>query len=133
MPLQARSSLGCPVIDLPAEIVTSQDSVIRFLIAQLVKQSQITEEQGARATCQVIKRERQGSTALGGGVALPHSKSEVSGVLRLIGRSQIPLPWEGPDGIAVHEVCLLLTPADQPMVVLQALKETATRLTGRQH
>jgi mannitol/fructose-specific phosphotransferase system IIA component (Ntr-type) len=62
---------------------------------------------------------------------MPHSKSEVKGVIGLFGRSQIPLPWQGLDGVPVREVCLLLTPVDQPREAMQALQETVAILKGK--
>jgi mannitol/fructose-specific phosphotransferase system IIA component (Ntr-type) len=126
----ASERLGYPVIEVPESAAVSPESVIRFMIGQLVMQGHVSREHADRAIRQVVTRESQGSTALGNGVAMPHSKSEVVEVIGLIGRSQIPLPWQGPDGVPVHEVCLMLTPVDQPQEALEALRETVTVLRG---
>jgi mannitol/fructose-specific phosphotransferase system IIA component (Ntr-type) len=123
--------LGYPLIEVPESVVSSPDSVIRFLICELVRQGRVAPEHAERAICQVVRRERQGSTALGSGVAMPHSKSEVAGVIGIVGRSRIPLPWQGPDGAPVHGVCLLLTPVNQPREAMQALKHTVAVLQGK--
>jgi mannitol/fructose-specific phosphotransferase system IIA component (Ntr-type) len=121
--------LGYPVIDLPESVAVSTESVIRYMIGHLVEQGRISREHAARAACQVVTRENQGSSALGRGAAMPHSKSEVAGVVGLIGRSQRPLPWQASDGVAVHEVRLLLTPVDKPREAMQALKNAAEFLS----
>lgn len=123
--------LGHRVIDVPESVASSPDTVIRFLVGELVRQGRVTAEHAERAICQVVNREHQGSTALGNGVAMPHSKSEVGCVIGIVGRSRFTLPWQGPDGAPVHEVCLLLTPVDQPQRALQALKHTVTVLKGK--
>lgn len=61
---------------------------------------------------------------------MPHSKSEVPGVIGIVGRSRTPLPWQGQDGVPVREVCLLLTSVDQPREAMQALKRTVAVLQG---
>lgn len=120
--------LGYPVIDLPDSVASSPEAVIRFMVGELVRQGRVTPEHAERAICQVVNRERQGSTALGNGTAMPHSKSEVGGVIGIVGRSPTPLLWQGPDDAPVHEVCLLLTPVDQPREAMQALKHTVAVL-----
>ena len=56
-----------------------------------------------------LRRERLASTAVGGGLALPHAKVEalprVAGVL---GHAEPGVAWASPDGQAVRLVCLLL-------------------------
>jgi len=122
-------SLGYPVIDLPKSVVSTTESVIRFMIGQLAEQGRISREHATRAICQVVTRESQGATAVGRGVAMPHSKSEVEGVIGLVGRSTLPLPWHAPDGVSVREVWLLLTPAGQPRQCLQAFQDAAAVLS----
>ena len=124
----ASEKLGYPIIELPESVASSPESVIRFMIRQLVKQGQISQEHADRAICQIVTREGEGSTALGNGMAMPHSKSEVAEVVGLFGRSRIPLPWQGPDGVPVCEVCLLLTPVHEPQEAMHALKETVAIL-----
>jgi mannitol/fructose-specific phosphotransferase system IIA component (Ntr-type) len=123
--------LGYPVIDLPESIGFSPEQVIRYMVEQLVGQGRISPKHANRAACQIITRESQGATAIGGGAALPHSKSEVPGVVGLIGRSRVPLPWQPQDGVTVREVCLLLLPVDQPSSSLQALQEAVAALSDR--
>ena len=126
----ARDSLDYPVIDLPNSVAGSPESVILFMIGTLVEQGRLSEDHAARAACQVVRREHQGSTALGRGAALPHAKSEVPGVIGLIGRSPTSLQWQTPDGVPVREACLLLTPAAQPGVGFQALQEAGAVLSS---
>jgi mannitol/fructose-specific phosphotransferase system IIA component (Ntr-type) len=109
--------------------MASPEAVIRFLIGRLVELGQVSPEHAARAACQVVARERQSPTAIGAGAALPHSKSEVPGVVGIVGRSPVPLPWSGADGVPVREACLLLTPVDQPRASMRALQHAVAVLS----
>jgi mannitol/fructose-specific phosphotransferase system IIA component (Ntr-type) len=126
--MHASDELGYPVIDVPESDTSSPEEVVRFLVAELVRHGRVSPSHAERAICQVINRERQGSTALGNGVAMPHSKSEVEAVIGIVGRSRTPLPWQGQDRVPVHEVCLMLTPVDKPREALQALERTVAVL-----
>ncbi len=68
------------------------------------------------------KRERDGSTGLGGGVALPHCRlKEVLDVVLAVGVSPDGIDFRAPDGGAVHVVFLILSPVEAPALHLQAL------------
>ena len=62
-------SLGYLVIDLPESVIASPESAIRYMIEKLVEQGRISREHAARAACQVVTREGQGTTTLGRGAA----------------------------------------------------------------
>ncbi len=121
--------LGYPVINLPAG-TTSPDAVVRFLVGHLVEGGSLAAEHAARVIDQILRRESLGSTAIGGGVAVPHSKSEfVFQVLGLIGRTAEPVKWPGAvDGVPVRLACLLVTPATDPGASLRALEAVVRRL-----
>jgi len=127
----ASDDLGYPVTDVPESVASSPDSVIRFLVGELVRHGRVHPEHAERTIRQVVNRERQGSTLLGNGAAMPHSKSEVPSVIGIVGRSRTPLPWHGPDGVPVREVRLLLTPVDQPREAMRALKQTVAGLQAK--
>lgn len=128
----ASDCLGYAVIDLPAEAVASSDAVIRYLIGRLADEGRLPVDQTSRAICQVVTRERQGSTVLATGIAVPHSKSEVAKPVGIIGRSSVPILWEPSNDVPVHEVCLLLLPVSDPRESLRALKEATDILSQSQ-
>jgi nitrogen PTS system EIIA component len=73
-------------------------------------------------TRRLVEREKLGCTGLGGGVAIPHSKSrDVGDVVLAIGLAPEGVDFHAPDGVAVTLIFLILSPADQPAVHLQAL------------
>jgi mannitol/fructose-specific phosphotransferase system IIA component (Ntr-type) len=124
--------LGFPVVDLPPNAVSSPDAAVRFLVGQLVQSGRLRPEQAERVACQVLRRESQGSTGIGRGIALPHSKSDVVGqVLGVVGRAAEPVAWPGAvDSAPVHIVCLLVTPASEPGECLRALETVVRKLRG---
>jgi mannitol/fructose-specific phosphotransferase system IIA component (Ntr-type) len=121
--------LGYPLVELPAEAAASSDSAIRYLIGQLVEWGHVPASHASRAACEVVTRERQGSTTLATGVAVPHSKSDVPEPVGIIGRSSVQIPWESSSAVPVHEVCLLLLPVTKPQEYIRALKEAVAVLS----
>jgi mannitol/fructose-specific phosphotransferase system IIA component (Ntr-type) len=68
------------------------------------------------------ERERQVTTALGDGVAIPHAR--LLGLDRTVAafaRSRTGVHWDSPDGSQTHLVFLLAGPAELPGVYLKAL------------
>ncbi len=128
----AADGFGFPVVDLPTSVVSSPEAAVRFLVGKLVESQQVTPENADRIICQVLHRESLGSTALGRGYALPHSKSDVvDEVLGIVGRSAVPINWPGAvDGESVRVVCLLVTPALEPEAALRALTVAARQIRG---
>lgn len=78
----------------------------------------------------VLDRERQMSTALDEGVAVPHAR--VAGLaqpLVLLGRSDAGVEWHAPDGKPVRIIFLILTPEDDAESQLQILRGIATAVS----
>jgi Kef-type K+ transport system membrane component KefB/mannitol/fructose-specific phosphotransferase system IIA component (Ntr-type) len=62
----------------------------------------------------VLRREREFSTCLGHGLAIPHGILEHGeGIAGVMGISREGLPFDSPDGEPIHCMVLLATPADQ--------------------
>jgi monovalent cation:H+ antiporter-2, CPA2 family len=74
-----------------------------------------------------LAREREISTNLGTGVAIPHARCpRLASPLVMFGRSQTGIRFDGASTDPVHLVFLLVTPAEHPDVQLQLL----TRIAG---
>jgi len=70
----------------------------------------------------LIKREQNGSTGFGKGVAVPHVKHpKVSRMSGTIGRSGAGIDFAALDHQPVYSVVLLLSPENQPQQHLQAM------------
>ena len=125
-------SLGYPVVDLPTSVLSSPTTAVTHLVDHLVQSGRIRPENAPSVASQVTRREALGSTAIGKGVALPHSKSDfVDQILVVVGRCEQPMNWPGSlDNAPVHMIVLLVTPASQPGPAMRALENLARRLRG---
>ena len=77
----------------------------------------------------LLDRERLGSTAMGGGVAIPHAR--LVGMDRIAGfflRLERPLDFEAADGLGVALVFALLVPEDSGSDHLRALAKVSRLL-----
>jgi mannitol/fructose-specific phosphotransferase system IIA component (Ntr-type) len=74
----------------------------------------------------ILKREQLGSTGIGRGVAIPHTKH--TGVDRLVGSvavSRAGVNFDSVDGEPVHIFVMLVSPQDRPGDHLRALENVA--------
>jgi mannitol/fructose-specific phosphotransferase system IIA component (Ntr-type) len=124
--------IGFPVVDLPPSVASSPETTVRFLIGQLVHSGRLRPEDADQVVCQVLHRESLGSTAIGRGFALPHSKSDVVGeVVGIVGQSAVPVTWPGAVDVEhVRVVCLLITPAFEPEASIRALEAVSRQMKG---
>ncbi|MDR2031817.1 MAG: PTS IIA-like nitrogen regulatory protein PtsN [Azoarcus sp.] len=80
----------------------------------------------------LFTRERLGSTGLGQGVAIPHSR--LAGLAEAAGafiRLSTPIPFDAPDGRPVNLVFVLLVPEEANDTHLQLLSELARMFSDR--
>jgi len=123
---QLAASLGFSVVILPDTVADSVQSAIRFLVERLSEDGLILPQAVNEVVSNVMKRERLGPTALGGGVALPHMISTaVNRVIGILAHCSSPVPWESPDGQGIRTICLILSPIDRPGDYMRALEKVA--------
>ena len=68
------------------------------------------------------EREQQGSTGIGGGVAIPHCKlRSLRDVVVALATTAVPVEFGAPDGRPIDLIVLVASPADAPAAHLQAL------------
>ncbi|MHB0888163.1 PTS sugar transporter subunit IIA [Acidithiobacillus sp.] len=83
----------------------------------------------AQITQALQERERQGSTGIGHGVALPHARLEgITEVVIAALRSAKGLPFAAPDGEDVQLLIAVLVPRNAPTIHLETLSTLAARL-----
>jgi PTS system nitrogen regulatory IIA component len=128
---ESADEAGFPVIDLPPEADTPE-AAVRFLIAKLVCAGRLCAAAADEVSRQVWQRERFGSTAIGGGVAIPHAQIRaVPAPVGVVGRCALPLHWPGAvDGGTVALVCLVVIPAGSEGHLLRELHRLARQLRG---
>ncbi|MBT1883208.1 PTS 2-O-a-mannosyl-D-glycerate transporter subunit IIABC [Enterobacter mori] len=107
----------------------SRDEAIRQLTMRLVALGKITD--GDEFLAEVYRRESQGPTALGEGLAVPHGKSSVVNEAAFaVATLSEPLEWEGVDGPENVELIVLLAipPAEAGSTHIQVLTALTSRL-----
>lgn len=110
------------VVDVPHD-ATSREQVIRFLVAEVVTAGQVAAADTDSIIGNLLRREELGSTAIGRGVAVPHTKSDrIQSPAAIAGRLKTPLEWQSLDGKPVHLVCLAISPSGDPSSHLRSLE-----------
>ena len=97
------------------------------LVDVLVRSGKISDRDSALAA--VLRREEQGSTGIGLGVAIPHGKdASFSTLTAALGISEDGIEFDAVDGDPVHFVFMLLARSDEPGPHIQALAEISRLL-----
>src|SRR3954464_8888647 len=110
---------GAIVPDLKA---TDRDGVIRELVASLATAGELPGDAVDEIVAALIKREQNGSTGFGKGVAVPHVKhAKVKKMSGTIGRSASGVDFAALDHQPVYSIVLLLSPENAPQQHLQAM------------
>lgn len=101
---------------------SNQEQAFRALVALV---PQLNDGGRAGLLLSLLGRERLGSTALGRGIALPHTRYTVAGVTRpriVFGRHCEGLDYGSPDGAPVKLIFLLVAPdVSQHLQILSRL------------
>jgi mannitol/fructose-specific phosphotransferase system IIA component (Ntr-type) len=107
------------VADLHA---VDRDAALRELVESLASAGAIDAGAVDDIVAALIKREQNGSTGFGKGVAVPHTKHpKVDRMVGTIGRSSHGLDFAALDHQPVYCIVLLLSPENQPQQHLQAM------------
>ena len=114
------------VADLQA---SDRDGALRELVGSLAAAGAIGADDVEGVVAALVKREQNGSTGFGKGVAVPHVKhpavKQMSGT---IGRSVNGIDFAALDHQPVYSIVLLLSPENQPQQHLQAMNIVFTNL-----
>jgi fructose-specific phosphotransferase system IIA component len=106
-----------------------KEAVIREMAGALMQSGSISDDQFDSVVEAILKREELGSTGIGRGVAVPHTKHPT--VDRLCGAvavSQEGVEFDSLDGEKVHLLFLLVSPPDRPGDHLRALENISRQL-----
>lgn len=99
-----------------------RDGAIRELVDALAKAGALPSDAVDEVVAALIKREQNGSTGFGKGVAVPHVKhAKIKKMSGTIGRSAGGIDFAALDHQPVYSVFLLLSPDNQPQQHLQAM------------
>jgi len=111
--------------------LTSEDkeSVITEMVGALVEAGKIAERERGDIVRAIMKREELGSTGIGRGVAVPHTKHpSVERLVGTIGISSDGVDFDSLDGERVNLLFLLVSPPDRPGEHLKALENISRQL-----
>ncbi len=112
--------------DLQAD---DKEGAIRAMTRSLLEQGQIVEEELDSIVKAVLKREELGSTGIGRGVAVPHTKHpSVERLMGTVAVSAEGVDFASLDGDKVRLFFLLISPPDRPGDHLRALENISRQL-----
>jgi mannitol/fructose-specific phosphotransferase system IIA component (Ntr-type) len=99
-----------------------RDSAIRELVTALAAGGALPADAIEDVVAAVVKREQNGSTGFGKGVAVPHVKHpKVKAMCGAVGRAVGGIDFAALDHQPVYTIFLLLSPENQPQQHLQAM------------
>src|SRR5436190_935107 len=107
---------------VPDIAATDRNGAIRELVESLSRNGAVAGDTVEEIVTALIRREQNGSTGFGKGVAVPHAKhSKIRKMVGTIGRSASGIDFAALDHQPVYSIVLLLSPDNQPQQHLQAM------------
>jgi PTS system fructose-specific IIA component/PTS system nitrogen regulatory IIA component len=104
----------------------SKEAAIRELVENLRTAGYFAGSEPEEIIKAIHKRELLGSTGIGRGVAIPHTKHpSVDRLVGTIGISRGGVPFESLDGEPVHVFVMLISPQERPGDHLRALENVS--------
>ena len=108
---------------------TTKEGAIRELIESLTRAGCLKADESESIVAAIMKREELGSTGIGNGVAVPHTKHpSVDRMVGSVGISRGGLDFQSIDREKVDIIFLLVSPPDRPGDHLRALENISRHL-----
>ena len=112
---------------IPDLKASSKEEAIREMVGGLRRAGKVHADHDPQIVAAILKREELGSTGIGRGVAVPHTKhASVDSLICTVAISRSGLDFASLDGEDVYILFLLVSPPDRPGDHLRGL-ETITR------
>ena len=94
---------------------TTKDGAIREIIESLTRSGHLKADEAESIVAAIMKREELGSTGIGNGVAVPHTKHpSVDRMVGTVAVSKAGLDFQSIDREKVDLIFLLVSPPDRP-------------------
>jgi nitrogen PTS system EIIA component len=107
----------------------TKEEVINAMASALLEAGKIDPDQHAGIVEAILKREELGSTGIGRGVAVPHTKHpSVKELVGTVAVSEAGVDFDSLDGDKVHLLFMLISPPDRPGDHLRALENISRQL-----
>jgi PTS system nitrogen regulatory IIA component len=114
---------------IPELSATTKEGVIREMVESLRNAGQFRGTDPEDIVRAILKRELLGSTGIGRGVAIPHTKhTSADRLLGTVALSKAGVAFDSLDGDPVHIFVLLVSPQDRPGDHLRALENVSRSL-----
>ena len=119
----------CFEATIPELQARNRDAAIAELISSLDKAGRLRKGRCKEVIIEMIKREKEASTGIGKGVAVPHVKHKaVKDMVAVIGLSSAGIDFFALDKQPVYSVILLISPVDDPDKHLRAMESVFRHL-----
>lgn len=110
----------------PELAATTKEGVIREMVENLRLAGYFQGGEPEDIVKAILKREQLGSTGIGRGVAIPHTKHQsVDRLIGTVGISRGGVSFESLDGEPVNVFVMLISPQDRPSDHLRALENVS--------
>lgn len=115
---------------IPDLQVDDKEGAIRAMVGALREAGAFAADSEENIVSAILRREELGSTGIGRGIAVPHTKnpsvSDLTATVAIAGGNGVD--FDSLDGDPVHVLFLLISPPDEPQKHLRALETIARRL-----
>lgn len=117
---------------LPDMKVTTKEEAIRTMVGSLVKAGSVAADSEEAVVEAILKREELGSTGIGNGVAVPHTKHpSVSTLMSCVALVKDGVDFASLDGEDVFILFMLVSPPDRPGDHLRGLENISKHLRNQ--
>ena len=117
---------GAIIPELPSG---TKETAIRAMVSSLQKAGSIKAEDEENIVAAILKREELGSTGIGRGVAVPHTKhGSTDKLIAAVALAKDGVDFASLDGEPVYIVFLLVSPPDRPGDHLRGLENISRHL-----
>ena len=117
---------------LPDMKVTTKEEAIRTMVGSLVKAGSLGKDSEEAVVEAILKREELGSTGIGNGVAVPHTKHpSVSTLMSCVALVKDGVDFASLDGEDVFILFMLVSPPDRPGDHLRGLENISKHLRNQ--
>lgn len=101
-----------------------RDGSIAELVCALENAGKLNKKEHKEIIKHIIKREKEASTGMGKGIAVPHVKYDrINNIIATVGCSKKGIDFQSLDNQPVYSIILLISPKDQPEKHLIAMEK----------
>ncbi len=117
---------------IPDLTASTKEEAIRAMVASLTESGSIPADQSESIAAAILKREELGSTGIGNGVAVPHSKHpSIDKLVATVALAKNGVDFASLDGEPVYILFLLVSPPDRPGDHLRGLENISRHLRNQ--